>query len=322
MAHSEPGSNPDVENDIDIENDADEGEGEIQSQEQEQFDDHRSEHSVQQSTTSSRDRTSKSKMKALANVPVSRKKMGRKVVVSDSEEEEEEYVEPVQEPIPELDEEEDDDYISSDNNHTKSKGKGKATSAKGTKRKAKGDPDDSHLSGVEKKGSLKGSAVAKKKLKPSLRLDENIIDVVGNSIGTPEASATVEQSSPATAKQDSPAPAAPPPPKKLKLPTIKKNKLPGTPSIGTPTSATSTSKKPLLELGLPSKLNHDDVRKTMIGNTDIDLSNKSIYQELFLKTVRIFCATLSLLSSPDIIFRAQVMEIPHAGRERKKEGRS
>ncbi|KAF9564645.1 hypothetical protein CPC08DRAFT_240365 [Agrocybe pediades] len=228
-------------------------------------------------------------MRPHAEPVAQRRSMARKVVVSDDEEEE--YMESVHDPLPEPEEDDDDDYVSMDERPTpKSKGKGKATSGKGatatkgTKRKAKADPEDGLASTLEKKGSAKGSAAAKKRMKPTLRIDDNLIDVVGDSVPTPEASATVEMSSPATGKQDSPAPTAVPQPKKTKLPTIKKNKLPGTPNVGTPTSATSTSKKPLLELGLPSKINHDDVRKNMIGKTDIDLSNKSVYQELFLKT--------------------------------------
>jgi len=54
--------------------------------------------------------------------------------------------------------------------------------------------------------------------------------------------------------------------------------------LNTPTSATVPIKKPPLDLAINTKLSHGGVRKTLMGKTDVDLSNKSIYQEIFLKT--------------------------------------
>ena len=91
----------------------------------------------------------------------------------------------------------------------------------------------------------------------------------------------------AVSKHDSSPPPTPAPPKKQKLPTIKKVKLA---NHNTSTSSSTvvndtTAVLPVLPLG--GKPTQDGVRKTLIGTTDIDLSNKSIYEEIFSKTVRI-----------------------------------
>ncbi|KDR81610.1 hypothetical protein GALMADRAFT_239669 [Galerina marginata CBS 339.88] len=264
--------------DVDVVNDDNQGD----------VDDRHSEHSRSTQRSTSQPGTTNLPGKATSDAPPPRKK-ARKVVVSDSEEEEE-YVEATHDVAPKLeedDDDDDDDYFSlAEKPVMGAKGKGKASSgrtgstSKGTKRKAKADPEEAPQPVLERNGSTKSSTTARKRLKPQLKLDDTFIDVVGDSASTPEPSATVEHS-PATTKHESPVPAAPP--KKLKLPTIKKTKLPGTSGLNTPTSAT-TSRKPPLEIGANNKLNHDGVRKNLMGKTDIDLSNKSIYQELFLKT--------------------------------------
>lgn len=227
----------------------------------------------------------KARPKASSHAPPIRKKT-RKLVVSDSElSEEEEYKAPDDDVIPEADDADmnDDDFLSFAEKPTKSsKGKGKVnvpkvnTASKGTKRKAKADPDEG-LS--ENKGSTSG--VAKKRLKPSIRTDDMDVDVVDDSNDTPEAPATVGHSSPATTKHDSPVPLLLP---KKKLPTIKKNKLPVTSGLNTPTSAGVPPKKVPLEIGGPKGI-EERKKMTLRGQTDIDLSNQSVYQELFSRPV-------------------------------------
>jgi len=76
--------------------------------------------------------------------------------------------------------------------------------------------------------------------------------------------------------------------KKIKLPPIKKNKPQGTSdSTSTPTPTTPAT-KPRLPLDIISAggSKQSEIRKAQIGASDLDLSNKSIYQELF-KTVRV-----------------------------------
>ena len=226
-------------------------------------------------------RASKSNLRTASDAPPPRKKP-RKVVVSESEDDE--YMEGVQDPAPEY--EDDDDYLSPEEKMSSkvSKGKLKAISGKSvagpksTKRKAKSDLDDFQPSPIEKKGTAKSSTIPRKRLKPSGKADELFVDVVGDVTSTPELPA----SSPAPAKQDSPAPIVP---KKPKLPTIKKTKLPGTPGLATPTS--TPAKKLPLEVAPTNKEGLANRKNILAGNTDIDLSNKSIYQELFSKSVRV-----------------------------------
>ncbi|KAF8964684.1 hypothetical protein BDZ97DRAFT_1815100 [Flammula alnicola] len=263
---------PPADVEVDVMNDA------VGDEVQEQ-DDHRSEHLAQRSAVSGKS-LPRSKGKAHADGPPARKK-ARRVVVSESEDEHEDYMDTVPDAMPE---DNDDDYLSPDEKPTKiSKGKRKASSSgartgKGTKRKARAEPSEAGHSGTEKK-PVNAFAAGKKRPKPPPKLDETLIDVVGDTTSMPEAPATVEQTSPAAAKQDSPAPTAIL--KKPKLPTIKKTKLAGPSGLSTPLSATAPAKKLPLELGANSKLTH---RETLINKRDIDLSNKSIYQELFSKT--------------------------------------
>ena len=76
--------------------------------------------------------------------------------------------------------------------------------------------------------------------------------------------------------------------KKIKLPPIKKNKPQGTgTSDATPTpTSTTPATKPRLPLDIISAggSKQSEIRKAQLGASDLDLSNKSIYQELF-KTV-------------------------------------
>ena len=118
--------------------------------------------------------------------------------------------------------------------------------------------------------------------------DDDYLDVVGDS---GHEFATVGDGSIHTSSRlDSPPPQPTPAvPKKKKLPTIKKVKLANhktsTSSSTVETDTTTTAVLPVLPLG--GKPTQDGVRKTLIGTTDIDLSNKSIYEEIFSKTVRI-----------------------------------
>lgn len=205
------------------------------------------------------------------------RKTKRKVVVSDSEDAEDDYMDTTLDVMAEDDE--DEAYYSPEEKPVKpSKGETKPTATKtasrGTKRKARAEPSDTGHASTEKKGR----ATSKKKAKLS-KVEELVIDVVGDS--APESSINVDHSSPLTPIQDSPPVSIP---KKQKLPTIKKNKLAVSSSVSTP-QANPSGTKPPLELGLNNKPNHGEIRKTLINQTDIDLSNKSIYQEIFLKMV-------------------------------------
>ncbi|KAF9532980.1 hypothetical protein CPB83DRAFT_903461 [Crepidotus variabilis] len=216
--------------------------------------------------------------KTQANGPPARKK-SRNVVVS--EEEEDDFLEA--EAVPESDEERtDEDYYSED--ERRKKGKGKASGgSRGTKRKANVELEGSSARPAFER---KLSVDTRKKNKSSVKADESLQSLLDFSESVPTPDPSEKFSSPVVPSQslDSPVPTptipAPAPPKKLKLPTIKKTKLPGTtsgPATGgtsTPTSATPKTKLPL-DLGIGSN------RKAHNATTDLDLSNKSIYQELF-----------------------------------------
>ena len=122
------------------------------------------------------------------------------------------------------------------------------------------------------------------------------LDVVGDSSPTPNTSTVGDSSIHTISKHDSPPPPPTPAlPKKQKLPTIKKVKLANhNPSISSSTVVIDTAAV-LPPLG--SKPTQDGVRKTLNGTIDIDLSNKSIYEEIFSKTVRIAIGFLSVPSS-------------------------
>ncbi|KIM49120.1 hypothetical protein M413DRAFT_438279 [Hebeloma cylindrosporum] len=220
---------------------------------------------------------SRTKRKSDADGAPTRKKP-RKVVVSEPESEED-YLDTAPDHVIARDDGDDDDYISPDEKTSKSligktKGHSNKSSAvaQGKKRKAPGRPIEHH-------GPV--SSAAPKKKQKLAKLDDPYLDVVGEE-PISDISPSVGTISPAVPKPDSPAPTLPP--KKAKLPTIKKTKLIGSSSgLNTPTSAIVPVKKPL-DLVINAKLSHDGVRKTLMGKTDIDLSNKSIYQEIFLKT--------------------------------------
>jgi len=101
--------------------------------------------------------------------------------------------------------------------------------------------------------------------------DDSMIDVVG------ESSTTSNFDSPAQTTEDAPAP-----PKKRKLPTIKKNK-----NLTATTTSTTNIKASVLadptQLGLPDSNKPPTVRKpaAVVGVADLDLSNASIYAEIF-----------------------------------------
>jgi hypothetical protein len=215
-------------------------------------------------------KTSKTRRKSHADGGPPARKKARNVVVSDSEEDD--YVEA--DAVSEEDDR-DDDYQATEDQ--KSKGKFKAS---GSKRKAKGDPVASARSASEQKPSIEPLPTIKK-IKLSLKVHEPPTSAAGASSADP-ASATAK-GSPSTLKPDSPAPQ----PKKIKLPTIRKiNKPAGTTSTSTPTSATPAPKPKLgLEIDIGTK--QADFRKSQTSTFDLDLSNKSVYQELF-KTVNAF----------------------------------
>ncbi|PPQ93303.1 hypothetical protein CVT25_014432 [Psilocybe cyanescens] len=249
---------------------------------------HRSEYSIQHSVMSATTSQKSRSKNTTENQP--RRKKVRRLVVSESESDEDfkAAAEDGDDVVLEAESEDDDDYISFEDKPFKAtKGKGKGNSGragngnKGIKRKAKADPDDTP---VENKGSSMPAATSKKRLKLTPKLDDIDVDVVGGSVGTPEASVTIEHSSPApaTAKHDSPAPVVLP--KKMKLPTIKKVKLPGTPGLNTPTSATGPAKKlPIEHTGAKGPTIEERKKLNLRGQTDIDLSNSAVYKELFLK---------------------------------------
>lgn len=210
-------------------------------------------------------KTSKTRRKSHADGPPARKK-ARNVVVSDSEEDD--YVEA--DAVSEEDER-DDDYQATEDQ--KSKGKFKASGS----RKAKGDPVTSARSASEQKPSIEPIPTIKK-IKLSLKVHEPPTSGAGASSADP--SSATAKGSPSTVKPDSPAPQF----KKVKLPTIRKiNKPAGTTTTSTPTSA-APAPKPKLALEIDIGTKQADFRKSQTSTFDLDLSNKSVYQELF-KTV-------------------------------------
>jgi hypothetical protein len=201
--------------------------------------------------------------------PPSRKK-ARKLVISD--EDEGDYLEPAEVPEEGASDEEEDHFSSEEERPRGAKGKGKVSA--GRKRKAKDDLVSSPKSALER--PLSSDLFSNKKLKPNLKLDESLLE--GDAVSPPRLSA---KTSPTTMKPESPMPQL----KKLKLPAIKKNKPPGTTGTSTPTSATPATKPRLpLDIVSASSSKQSEIRKAQLGASDLDLSNKSIYQELF-KTV-------------------------------------
>ena len=209
----------------------------------------------------------KSRGKLKADGP-SRKKV-RKLVVSDEDEDEDDYMEA--EAVPE--EDEDEDHVSSEEERQKSaKGKGKNSAGRGKKRKPKRDRVSSPQPTLDR--LISSDVPSSKKVKPSLNLDDSLLE--GDSASTPEFSA---KTSPVATKPESPVPGTL---KKLKLPAIKKNKPQGTTGTSTPTSATPVTKPRLpLDIVSSSGPKPSEIRKAQLGASDLDLSNKSIYQELF-----------------------------------------
>ncbi|KAF9052632.1 hypothetical protein BJ165DRAFT_1400075 [Panaeolus papilionaceus] len=211
---------------------------------------------------------------------ISRKRA--KVVLSDSEEDENAKESQEASVAGGGDDDDDDVYLSTEEKKPRVlKGKGKAAGGAGkpAKRKAKLTETDGFAYDEGKKGTAT-EGLARKKLKASGKSEDSTIDVVGESSATLEEppSAPATSTSPATSKPESPAPA----PKK-KLPTIKKNRIPPGTNTGT---STPTSKKPAIELPGTGRPTHEEIRKTIINKTDIDLSDKSIYQAIFSKTVQ------------------------------------
>lgn len=252
---------------------------------EEEVADHRSDHSTQHSAPAT---TSKSK-NTVDKQP--RRKKARRLVVSESEDEDfKAAVDDDDDALlePEAEDDDDDNYLSFDDKPSKTakeKVKGNSGKAgnvnKGSKRKAKTHPDDIS---IESKGSLIPASTSKKRLKTAQKLDEIDVDVV-RGVVSPEASATIEHSSPTTTKHDSPAPAVLP--KKTKLPTIKKLKQPNTPVVSTSASTSGPAKNFSLDhTGAKGPTIEERKKLSLRGQTDIDLSNSAVYKELFLKQVR------------------------------------
>ena len=223
-------------------------------------------------------RTKPTKSKGKGDSQPARKKARKLVIESDGENDD--YL--AEEAVPEEKEDTDDEYHSSEEEKPKtSKGKTKASATRGTKRKAKAAPANSRPA-LERRTSVE-PLPSKKRVKLTLKLDDSLVD--GDAASTPD---TYDKPSPAPLKYDSPAPQV----KKVKLPAIKKTKLPGGPTgSATPTSATPAPPKPKLplDIGVGSKA---DTRKSQAATADLDLSNKSVYQELF-KTVGVYLFELS-----------------------------
>ena len=204
------------------------------------------------------------------------RKKSRKVVASDPETDNE-YLDVVDavDSGHEFEDDNENDYFPSDSKLTTKgqKGKGKASVTKGAaKRKAKVD------------NTSEVATTSKKRPKPAPKSSKVSIDVVGDGSSTPDVTVVGDRSIHTISKPDSPPSSMPqqPPPRKQKLPTIKKVKLP---NLNVPTSTTA---KDTTVLPLASKPVPDGVRKTLAGTIDIDLSNKSIYEEIFSKTVCVF----------------------------------
>lgn len=226
----------------------------------------------------------KSKAKVAGHGPPARKK-SRRVVTSDPETDNE-YLDVVGDSGHEFEDENENenenDYLPTDSKPTvkgpKAKGKASATTSVkgGSKRRMKVD------------NTSEVPATSKKRPKLIPKADEVSHDVVGDSSSTPNVSTAGDRSIHTISKHDSPPPQPTPVPqpllKKQKLPTIKKVKLPN--HNASTSNSTVVIDTPAV-LPLAGKPIQDGVRKTLNGTIDIDLSNKSIYEEIFSKTVRI-----------------------------------
>ena len=222
----------------------------------------------------------KSKAMVAGHGPPARKK-SRRVVASDPETDNE-YLDVVGDSGHEFEDENENDYLPTDPKPIvkppKARGKASATTSVkgGAKRRPKVD-NTSEIPDTNKK---------RPKLTP--KADEVSQGVVGDSSSTPTVSTAGDRSIYTTSKHDSPPPQLTPAPqplvKKQKLPTIKKVKLP---NLNTSTSSSTVVTDTAAVLPLGGKPIQDGVRKTLNGTIDIDLSNKSIYEEIFSKTVRI-----------------------------------
>ena len=253
----------------------------VVGEEEHEQDDQCSNHTINKPT--------KSKAKvAVGHGPPARKK-SRKVVTSDFETDNE-YLDVVGDSGNEFEDENENenDYLPTDPKPT----------AKGPKAKGKASATTSIKGGAKRRAKVDNTSevpVANKK-RPKLtpRADEASLDVVGDSSSTPNVSIAGDRSIHTISKHDSPPPPTPALPKKPKLPTIKKVKLPNI-STSTSSSTVVIDTAPVLP-PLGGKPVQDGVRKTLNGTIDIDLSNKSIYEEIFSKTVCIaivfFCLYL------------------------------
>lgn len=234
----------------------------VVSEEELEQDDRRSEFEASSRIMAKPTKT-KFKAQAVSDGPSARKK-SRRVVASDPETEDEHLDVDVD---GELEDDNENDYLPKPTTKG-SKGQGKASTTAlakgGAKRKARAD------------STSEVPTINRKRPKPTPKSDEVSIDVGDGSSTHVSIAGDIHTNS----KLDSPSTSTPrpqQPPKKQKLPTIKKVKLP---NLNTPTS--TIVKDPVV---LVSKPTQDGVRKTLSGTIDIDLSNKSIYEEIFSKTV-------------------------------------
>ena len=227
------------------------------------------------------DKSTKSKaMDGARHGPSARKKSRR--VESYDPDADNEYLDAVGDSGNEFEDDYEDDYLPTDSKPTakgpKAKGKVSATtSVKGAaKRRVKVD------------NTSEVPPPSKKRPKLTPKADEGSVDVVGDSSSTPNVSIVGDRSVHTVPKHDSP-PLQPTPalPKKQRLPTIRKVRLPNQNTSTSSSTVVIDTAAVLPVLPLGSKPTQDGVRKTLIGTTDIDLSNKSIYEEIFSKTVRI-----------------------------------
>lgn len=196
------------------------------------------------------------------------RKKPRKLVVTDPESED--YDDSVQQ----VSEEDDEHEPVMEDKRPKVSKSGKATTSrkeagarKGVKRKHK--TESSNVAEAQPPITKGGDAT----LRPASKLHELLIDVVGG--GTDEPLAV---DSPLANVDDSAVSAK----KRMRLPTIKKNKVPTLTAPSTPsTPAIATKLDPPIAALKVGELKQGAARAAAIAATDLDLANKSVYDELF-----------------------------------------
>ncbi len=240
----------------------------------------------------------------------------RKKKLEEDEDDEEDYEDEDEEDI-EVEDEEDDEAIISDEyeeEEDKRPSRGKKGRAGGRGGQGKEKAKEKDMTPILKKAKFEGSHTAVASAGATTRprtkrgAEDMLVDIIGDtetpepsSIGSPTTTnPTVEGS-----KDDNASTSIQPPPKKPKLPTIKK--LKSSASVGggtgptTPTSNTTVGSKPSAlppppppnsatgtgtnKLGISD--NTKSARPKTNATSDLDLSNPSLYAELF-KNVSIY----------------------------------